>query len=411
MPISLVSCGRLAARPVLQVSERAASSAYILDAARTPIGSFRSKLASLSAPQLGSAAIANVLQRCNVKPSAVQEVFMGQVVQSMAGQAPGRQAALLAGLDVSVAVTTINKACASGLKSIALGASLIELGHQKVCIGGGMESMSQIPFYIPRGEPPYGGFTVFDGVLKDGLTDAFEKIHMGMCAEKTAKDLSISREEQDEYAAQSYRKSAAAWKSGAIGPEVFPVNVKLRKGVEVVDRDEEFAKVNFEKLPSLKPAFKKDGGTVTAGNASTLNDGAAAVLLSSLDAAKELGVAPKARIVCYADAATQPIDFPIAPTLVIPKLLKLSGLKKEDIDQFEINEAFAAVVLAAIKKCGLDPAKVNPDGGAVSLGHPIGMSGARLIAHLVYKLKPGQKGLVAICNAGGGAGGMIIEKL
>ncbi|CAI4229696.1 unnamed protein product [Auanema sp. JU1783] len=382
----------------------------ILAAARTPIGSFRSQLGSVPAPQLASAAIKATLERSGVKADSVQEVFLGQVCQANVGQAPARQATLGAGLSISTAVTTVNKVCSSGLKAIMLAAQQIQTGHQDIVVGGGMESMSQVPFYVQRGDTGYGGFQVIDGIVKDGLTDAYDKIHMGVCGEKTSKDLGISKEDQDNYAISSYKKAAEAWKNGAIGPEIVPVNVQSRKGVTVVEIDEEFTKVNFDKLKSLKTVFQKDG-TITAGNASTLNDGAAAVLLSSVEAASKQGVKPLAKVLAYGDAATSPVDFAVAPPLLIPKMLKTAGLTIDDIDHFEVNEAFSCVPLAFIKKIGCDPAKVNPHGGAVSIGHPIGMSGARLITHLVHALKPGQKGLAAICNGGGGASGMIIEKL
>ncbi|KAK0395095.1 hypothetical protein QR680_001115 [Steinernema hermaphroditum] len=383
----------------------------ILGAARTPIGSFRSSLASVSAPELCSTAIKATLERSGVPASAVQETFIGNVCQANLGQAPARQASLGAGLDKSIAVTTVNKVCSSGLKSIMLAAQQCQLNHQQVTIGGGMESMSQVPFYIVRGETQYGGFKAIDGIVKDGLTDAYDKVHMGVCGEKTAKEMGISRADQDNYAIQSYKRSAEAWKTGAISSEIVPVSVKTRKGVTVVDKDEEFTKVNFDKMGSLKTVFQKENGTVTAGNASTLNDGACAVLMSTAEKAKELGAKPLARIITYGDAATNPLDFSLAPGLVIPKMLKAAGLQISDIDMFELNEAFSVVPLAAIKALGLDPAKVNMHGGAVSLGHPIGMSGARILAHMVHALKPGQKGLAAICNGGGGASGMIIEKL
>ncbi|CAK5029263.1 unnamed protein product [Meloidogyne enterolobii] len=385
---------------------------FILDACRTPIGSFRSQLASLPAPSLASVCIKELIKRTNIPAKEIQEVFLGQVCQANVGQAPARQAALGAGLDVGVAVTTINKVCSSGLKSIMLAAQQIQTGHQNIVIGGGMESMSQVPYYLERGELPYGGAKLIDGVVKDGLTDAYDQhVHMGVCAEKTAKDNSIGREEQDEYAIQSYKRSAAAWESGAISKEIVSVEVKQRKGTQIVSKDEEFTKVDFDKLKQLRAVFQKENGTVTAGNASTLNDGACAALLSNSEIAKKYSLRPLAKIICFADAATNPIDFPVAPVLVIPKLLSSASLKLGDISLFELNEAFSVVPLAAIKKLGLDPAKVNAHGGAVSLGHPIGMSGARILTHLVHALKPGQFGLAAICNGGGGASGMIIQKL
>jgi len=382
----------------------------ILSAVRTPIGSFRSSLASLTAPQLGSAAIKSAVEKAGIEPKAVQEVFFGQVCQANVGQAPARQATLGAGLDISTAVTTVNKVCSSGLKAIMLAAQQCQLNHQQIVVGGGMESMSNVPFYLPRGDTPYGGFKVIDGVVNDGLTDAYDKIHMGVCGEKTAKETGITRADQDAYALESYRRAAEAWKNGSIGPEVIPVTVKSRKGETVVKIDEEFSKVNPDKFRSLKAVFTKDG-TITAGNASSLNDGACAVVLATAEKAKELGSKPLAKVIAYGDAATHPIDFSIAPGLLVPKLLKQAGLTEKDIAIWEFNEAFSLVPIAVTRKYNLDPAKVNPHGGAVSIGHPIGMSGARLIAHLVHVLKQGEFGYASLCNGGGGASGMIIQKL
>ncbi|CAJ0955652.1 unnamed protein product, partial [Mesorhabditis belari] len=384
--------------------------AYIVGAARTPIGSFRSSLASLTAPQLGSAAIKGSLKHAKLPANAVQEVFLGQVCQANVGQAPARQATLGAGLEKSTAVTTVNKVCSSGLKAIILAAQQIQTGHQDVVIGGGMESMSQVPFYFPRGDVPYGGAQLVDGIVKDGLTDAYDKVHMGLCGEKTARERNFTRKDQDEYAIGSYKKSAGAWQSGAISSEVVPVEVKGKKGSVVIDKDEEFGKVNFDKFTSLKTVFQKDG-TITAANASTLNDGAASVIVASEDAIKQYNLKPIAKILSYGDAARDPLDFAIAPPLLVPKLLKKAGLSLNDIDHWEVNEAFSVVVLAFIKELGIDASRVNPHGGAVSLGHPIGMSGARLITHMVHALKPGQKGFAAICNGGGGSSGMVIQIL
>ncbi|PAV84445.1 hypothetical protein WR25_09281 [Diploscapter pachys] len=383
---------------------------YIIGAARTPIGSFRASLSSVPATELGKVATRAALDRAKIDPKSVQEVFIGQVCQANVGQAPARQVALGAGMDMSVAVTTVNKVCSSGLKAIMLAAQQIQTGHQEVVVGGGMESMSQVPFYLPRGDIPYGGMPIIDGIVKDGLTDAYDKCHMGNCGEKTSKELNISRQDQDNYAIGSYTKSAQAWKDGIMEREVVPVTVKSKKGDTHFSVDEEFTKVNFDKLKQLRAVFQKDG-TVTAGNASTLNDGAASVVLTSGDAAKTAGAKPLAQILAYGDAATHPLDFAMAPTLVVPKMLKAAGLKVDDIDQWEINEAFSCVPLAFMKKLNCDPAKVNPHGGAVSIGHPIGMSGARLIVHLVNTLKSGEIGCAAICNGGGGASGMIIRKL
>uniref|UniRef100_F1L2U9 Acetyl-CoA acetyltransferase A n=2 Tax=Ascaris TaxID=6251 RepID=F1L2U9_ASCSU len=301
--------------------------------------------------------------------------------------------------------------CASGLKSIACAAASVELGLQEIVIGGGMENMSMMPYYIRRGQTPFGGIPVVDGALRDGLTDAYSGLQMGACTDIVAHEFGITRQEQDEYAINSYKRSAAAWESGVFKDEVVPIEVTKGKNKVLVNRDEEYTRVNFEKLPRLKPVFTKDTGTVTAGNASTLNDGAAACVLTSVEGAKKHGLKPLARILAYGDAATKPTHFATAPALVIPKVLRLANLKIEDIDMWEVNEAFAAVPLYTMKTLKIDPAKVNIHGGGVSLGHPIGMSGARIIVHLVHALKPGQKGCAAICNGGGGAGGMIIEKL
>uniref|UniRef100_A0A914I862 acetyl-CoA C-acetyltransferase n=1 Tax=Globodera rostochiensis TaxID=31243 RepID=A0A914I862_GLORO len=364
---------------------------FILEACRTPIGSFRSQLASASAPKLASDCIKDLLKRTNVPAKAVQEVFLGQVCQANVGQAPARQAALGAGLDAS------SPSCWPPNKF----SSTINR----------MESMSQVPYFLERGELPYGGAKLIDGIVKDGLTDAYDSVHMGNCAEKTAKECQIGRAEQDNYAIQSYKRAAQAWQNGQIGPEIVPLELKTRKGTVKVERDEEYSKVDFDKLKALRTVFQKENGTVTAGNASTLNDGAAAVLLASGEKAAEFGVKPKAKVIAYGDAATHPMDFPVAPALVIPKILSAASLALSDISLFELNEAFSVVPLAAIKMLGLDPAKVNAHGGAVSIGHPIGMSGARIIVHLVHALEPGQFGLAAICNGGGGASGMIIQRL
>jgi len=271
--------------------------------------------------------------------------------------------------------------------------------------------MSQVPYYVQRGELPYGGAQFIDGIVKDGLTDAYDHIHMGNCAEKTAREMGISRKQQDEYAIQSYKRSAQAWKNGDIREEIVPVEIHGKKGKAVVERDEEFTKIDFDRLVQLKTVFQKENGTVTAGNASTLNDGACAVLMCTCEKSKQLGVQPVAKIIAYGDAATNPVDFPIAPAFLIPKMLKKAGLKLTDITLFEINEAFSVVPLAIIQKLSIDPERVNVHGGAVSLGHPIGMSGARILTHLVHSLKSGQFGLAAICNGGGGSSGMIIQKL
>lgn len=384
----------------------------ILSAVRTPIGSFRSQLASLTAPQLGSIALKAAIDRAGLKPDQIQEVYMGNALQAGLGQAPSRQASLGAGIPTSTPTCTINKVCASGLKAIMLASQSLACGDQEIMAAGGMESMSNVPFFLARGEVPYGGATLQDGIVFDGLQDAYDKIHMGLCAEKTAEDYKVSRQDQDNFAIESYKRSAEAWKKEIFKSEIVPVVVKPKRGPEItISEDEEFRKVDFSKVPSLKPVFKKENGTITAANASTLNDGACAVILATSDQAKKLGLKPLAKILASADAAVKPIDFSIAPASAIPIVLKKCGLEAKDIDLWEINEAFSVVVLANMKLLGLDHSKVNIHGGAVSLGHPIGMSGARLVTHLVHALKPGQKGMVGICNGGGGAGAMLIEKL
>ncbi|XP_067051515.1 acetyl-CoA acetyltransferase, mitochondrial-like [Acropora muricata] len=385
----------------------------IASAVRTPIGSFRSSLSDVPAPRLGAIAVKAAIEKAGIAPESVQEVFMGNVCTAGEGQAPTRQAALGAGLPVSTPCTTINKVCASGMKSIMLAAQSLACGSQEVMVAGGMESMSNVPFIVGRDAPKYGGHLMEDAIVKDGLWDVYNQIHMGNCAENTAAKLKISRDEQDEYAIGSYKKSAAAWEEGKFNSEVIPVKIPQRKGKPdlVVSEDEEYKKVSFEKFTSLKPVFQKENGTVTAANASTLNDGAAAVVLMTRQAADRLGVKPLASIVGFADASVAPIDFPIAPAAAMPKLLEQTGLTKEDIDMWEINEAFSAVAVANIKLMELDPERVNIHGGAVSIGHPIGMSGTRLIAHLTHNLAEGKLGLASICNGGGGASAMVIKRL
>uniref|UniRef100_A0A4X1UYA3 Acetyl-CoA acetyltransferase, mitochondrial n=1 Tax=Sus scrofa TaxID=9823 RepID=A0A4X1UYA3_PIG len=342
----------------------------------------------------------------------VKEVYMGNVLQGGEGQAPTRQAVLGAGLPISTPCTTINKVCASGMKAIMMASQNLMCGHQDVMVAGGMESMSNVPYVMDRGTTPYGGVKLEDLIVKDGLTDVYNKIHMGNCAENTAKKLNIPRDEQDTYAINSYTRSKAAWEAGKFRSEVIPVTISVKgKPDTVVKEDEEYKRVDFNKVPKLKTVFQKENGTVTAANASTLNDGAAAVVLMTADAAKRLNVKPLARIAAFADAAVDPIDFPIAPAYAVPKVLKDAGLKKEDVTMWEVNEAFSVVVLANIKMLEIDPQKVNINGGAVSLGHPIGMSGARIVVHLAHALKQGEYGLASICNGGGGASAMLIQKL
>ncbi|KAK5918654.1 hypothetical protein CgunFtcFv8_003398 [Champsocephalus gunnari] len=406
-------CKRLSHRYLSRTyaSQPALNEVVIVSAVRTPIGSFRSSLAALPASKLGSIAIKGAIDKAGIAPEEVKEVYMGNVLQAGAGQAPTRQALLGAGLTLGTPATTINKVCASGMKSIMMAAQSLMCGHQDVMVAGGMESMSNVPYVMSRDTPAYGGTRVEDLIVKDGLTDVYNKIHMGNCAENTAKNNNISREEQDAYAITSYTRSKAAYESGVLAKEIVPVSIPQRgKADVVVCEDEEWRRVDFSKVPKLRAVFQKENGTVTAANASTLNDGAAALVLMTADAAKRLNVTPLARI-RFADAALAPIDFAIAPAFAVPKALDAAGLTKDDISMWEINEAFSVVVLANIKMLDIDPAKVNVNGGAVSLGHPIGMSGARIVGHMVHNLQSGQYGLAGICNGGGGASAVIIQKL
>ncbi|XP_076635905.1 acetyl-CoA acetyltransferase 1 isoform X2 [Colletes latitarsis] len=338
---------------------------------------------------------------------------MGNVCQASLGQAPARQATLFAGFPKSTICTTINKVCASGMKSIMLASQTLQCGHQEIVLAGGMESMSNVPFYLARGETKYGGMKLEDGIVFDGLTDVYNKFHMGNCAENTAKKLNITREEQDEYAINSYKRSAEAYVNKVFQDELTPVNVPQKKGKPdiVFNEDEEYKRVDFAKFNKLNTVFQRENGTVTAGNASTLNDGAAALVLTTANVAQKMNLKPLARVVAFQDAATDPIDFPIAPSFAIPKLLQRAGVNKNDVALWEINEAFSVVVVGNQKLLDLDPSKVNVHGGAVSLGHPIGMSGARIVVHLVHALKAGEKGVASICNGGGGASSILIEKL
>lgn len=385
----------------------------IVSAVRTPMGSFLGSLSSLPATKLGAISVEAAIERAGVQKDDVKEVYMGHVCQGGAGQAPARQAALFAGMPKSTVCTTVNKVCASGMKSVMLASQSLMCGHQDVVLAGGMESMSNVPYYMTRGQTAYGGVQLKDGIVFDGLTDVYNKFHMGNCAENTAKKLGISRQQQDEFAINSYKRSEAAWSAKVFASQIVPVSVPQKRGKPdlVVAEDEEYKRVNFDKFGKLATVFQKENGTVTAGNASTLNDGAAALVMMTADAAKRLGCKPLARVVDFQDAATEPIDFPIAPAFAIPTLLKRAGVNKDDVAMWEINEAFSVVVLANQKMLDIDPAKVNIHGGAVSLGHPIGMSGARIVVHLVHALKQGQKGVASICNGGGGASSIMIEKL
>jgi acetyl-CoA C-acetyltransferase len=388
---------------------------YIVSAVRTPLGSFGGKLSGLTAVELGSAAIKGALGKAGVKADAVKEVFMGNVISANLGQAPARQAAIGAGIGYQVPCTTVNKVCASGMKAVMFGAQSIMLGINDVVVAGGMESMSNVPFYVPKARfgYKYGNAEFVDGLVKDGLFEAYYKFPMGNCADNTAKEMNISREEQDAYAIQSYQRSADAWAKGNFKEEVVPVEMKGRKGeIIVIDEDEEYKNVMFEKIPSLRPVFDKEG-TVTAANASTMNDGASALVLVSKEKLDELGLKPLAKIIGFADAATDPLWFTTAPALAIPKAIKHAGITADDVDFYEINEAFSAVALANQKELNLDPEKLNVYGGAVSLGHPLGASGARIIATLnsVLHQESGSIGVAGICNGGGGASAMVIEKV
>ena len=385
----------------------------IVSAVRTPMGSFGGALSSVPATALGAAAIKGALEKAGLSADAVEEVYMGNVLQANVGQAPARQAAMAAGIGNQVPCTTINKVCSSGMKAIMMGAQAIKAGDVEIIVAGGMENMSAVPHYLPTGRTgvKLGDISLVDGLVKDGLTDVYNAQHMGVCAELCAEEHQFTREDQDAFALESYRRSAAAWDGGKFANEVVPVAVPQRRGdAIVVDTDEEYTKVNTDKVPQLRPVFKKDG-TVTAANASTLNDGASAVVLMSASKAAELGLDPIARITGYADAAQEPEWFTTAPAKALPKALAKAGITMDTVDFFEFNEAFAVVGLANMKLLGLDAAKVNVHGGAVSLGHPLGASGARIITTLIGVLQQngGKTGAAAICNGGGGASALVLE--
>jgi len=387
----------------------------IVSAVRTPMGSFGGVLSSVAAPQLGAAAIKGALNKINLDPTLVQEVIMGNVLQANNGQAPARQAALTAGLSQDVPCTTVNKVCASGMKAIMMAAQSIKAGDNDIVIAGGMENMSAVPYYMDKARNGYrlGDGAIIDGLVKDGLTDVYNKVHMGVCAEKCADEMNFSREEQDSFALTSYERSAAAWSTGKFSEEIVPVEVPQRRGdAIVVSEDEEYTKINKEKFLKLRTVFKKDG-TVTAGNASTLNDGASALILMSAEKAAELNITPLAKITSYADAAHEPEWFTTAPAKAVPIAITKAGIDINDVDYWELNEAFSVVGLANMQKLGLDAAKVNVNGGAVSLGHPLGNSGSRIIVTLLNVLKQngGKYGAAGICNGGGGASAMVIENI
>jgi acetyl-CoA C-acetyltransferase len=388
---------------------------YIVAAVRTALGSFGGKLSGLSATELGSTAIKGALTKSGVPLEAIGEVFMGNVLSANLGQAPARQAAIGAGIGYQVPCTTINKVCASGMKAVMLGAQSIQLGTNEVVVAGGMESMSNVPYYVPKARfgYKYGNAELADGLVRDGLFEVYYKFPMGNCADHTAKEMNISREEQDAYAIQSYQRAAAAWDAGLFANEITPVELTGRKGETIlVNEDEEFRNVVFDKIPSLKPVFDKNG-TVTAANASTMNDGASALVLASKEAVERYGLTPIAKIRGFADAATDPLWFTTAPALAIPKALKHAGVGADEVSFYEINEAFAAVALANQRELKLSNDTLNVFGGAVALGHPLGASGARIITTLANVLhqKSGDIGVAGICNGGGGASAIVIEKV
>jgi acetyl-CoA C-acetyltransferase len=386
---------------------------YIIAAVRTPMGSFGGSLKDISATQLGAVAIRGAIEKAGIDPREIQDVLMGSVIQANLGQAPARQSAKFAGLPDSVNCTTVNKVCASGMKAIAQAAQSILLGDAEVVVAGGMESMSRVPFYVEqmRWGNKYGNVQMIDGLSRDGLTDVYDGKAMGNAAELCAKECGISREEQDAFAIESYKRSQAAWEAGHFNQEVIPVPIPQRKGDPVLfQKDEEPFNVKFDKIPSLSPAFQKEG-TVTAANASTMNDGAAALVLMSREKAEALGIKPIARILSYADAEQSPEWFTTTPSLAVPKAVEKAGLKMSDIEYWELNEAFSVVGIENSRRMHLDPARVNVHGGAVSLGHPLGCSGARIIVTLinVLRVKNARYGAAGICNGGGGASAMVIE--
>ncbi|MGX9987389.1 acetyl-CoA C-acyltransferase [Soonwooa purpurea] len=388
---------------------------FIVSAVRTPMGSFMGSLSTVPATKLGATAVKGALDKIGLDPTQVQEIYMGNVLQAGEGQAPARQVALGAGLSNHTPSTTINKVCASGMKAVMMAAQSIKAGDQDVIVAGGMENMSLVPhYYNARVATKLGDIKMLDGMVSDGLTDVYNKVHMGVCAEKCATDYNFTREDQDNFAIESYKRSAAAWEAGKFDNEIVPVEIPQRKGEPIIfAQDEEYKSVNFDRLPTLPTVFKKEGGTVTAANASTLNDGASALILVSKEKMEELGLKPLAKIVSYADAAHEPENFTTAPAKALPVALKKAGLEVSDIDFFEFNEAFSVVGLANNKILGLDAAKVNVNGGAVALGHPLGSSGSRIIVTLINVLKQngGKYGAAAICNGGGGASAIVIENM
>ncbi|KAG5950663.1 hypothetical protein E4U53_004633 [Claviceps sorghi] len=390
--------------------------AYILSASRTPTAKFNGSFLTVSAPKLGAAAIRSAVEKSKVPVDKITDVYMGNVMQASVGQAPARQASIFAGLPETVEATTINKVCASGLKAVVLAAQNIQMGLAEAQIAGGMENMSRVPLYVPRasGLPAFGHVKMEDGLIKDGLTDVYQQFHMGNCAENTVKNHNLTREAQDAYAVRSYERAQKAWAEGAFADEIVAVTVPGRKGDTVVDADEGYLDVKMDKIATLKPAFVRDGtGTVTAANSSTLNDGASALVLGSKALAQRYGLGSRvlAKICSYADAALAPVDFPVAPAKAVPIALERAGITKDQVAVWEFNEAFAAVILANQKILGLEGAKVNPLGGAISLGHALGSSGSRILTTLLHQLKPGEYGVAAICNGGGAATAMVVQRV
>ena len=386
---------------------------YILSAVRTPIGKFGGGLSSFSATQLGSFAIEEAVKRAGIEKNLVQEVVMGNVLSANLGQAPSRQAALQAGLSPNAVCTTVNKVCASGMKAIAMGVQSILMGDVDCVVAGGMESMSNVPYYLDsvRWGSKYGDRNLVDGLAKDGLTDPYDKQAMGLAADYCASTCGISREEQDQYATEAYRRAQHAWDQGKFTEEIVPISIPQKKGNPIqMDKDEEPWNVNFEKIPTLNPAFSKDG-TVTAANASTMNDGAAALVLMSKSKADALGLKPLAIVVGYADAEQEPIWFTTSPALALPKAIEKAGLTQDQIGLWEINEAFSVVSIENAKRLGIDSSKLNIHGGAVSIGHPLGCSGARIVVTLIHALRQNQQtyGAAGICNGGGGASAMVLR--
>ncbi|MGN7863785.1 acetyl-CoA C-acyltransferase [Chryseobacterium sp. 22458] len=388
---------------------------FIVSAVRTPMGSFMGSLSTVPATKLGATAVKGALDKIGLDPANVQEIYMGNVLQAGEGQAPARQVALGAGLSINTPSTTVNKVCASGMKAVTMAAQAIKAGDAEVIVAGGMENMSLVPhYYNARVATKLGDIKMQDGMVLDGLTDVYNKVHMGVCAEKCATDYNITREDQDNFAVESYKRSAKAWSEGKFNEEIVPVSIPQRKGEPVIfAEDEEYKAVNFDRISTLPTVFKKEEGTVTAANASTLNDGASALILVSKEKMEELGLKPLAKIVSYADAAQEPENFTTAPAKALPIALKKAGLEVSDIDFFEFNEAFSVVGLANNQILGLDASKVNVNGGAVALGHPLGSSGSRIIVTLINVLKQNNAkyGAAAICNGGGGASAIVIENI